>query len=97
MLLVCTDAGRALACQDLNGDGEAPIGAGVYGAEPGRGWRRVRTPRSVGGVPPGFHYSPAEFQALMDLSRVFAAGRSSGPRSGRARPVKVVHLPARRR
>ena len=49
--LVCTDAGRGLSCQDLNGYADAPVGAGVYSAVPGLGWRTVRPPRSIGGLP----------------------------------------------
>jgi hypothetical protein len=91
--LVCTDAGRGLSCQDLNGDADAPVGAGVYSAVPGRGWRTVRAPRSIGGLPPGIHFTRAEEQVLIDLLRL--GGRStsgSSSRGGQAKPVHIIHL-----
>jgi len=38
-LLVCEPAGAALTCRDLNGDGSAPVGGGIYQALPAPGWR----------------------------------------------------------
>jgi hypothetical protein len=90
--LLCTDAGRGLSCQDLNGDADAPVGAGVYSALPGPGWRTVRTPRYIGGLPPGVQFTPAEEQVLIDLVRLGTtkSGASSG--GGQAKPVHIIHL-----
>lgn len=90
--LVCTAAGRGLSCQDLNGDVSAPIGAGVYDAVPGPGWRWVRSPRYIGGLPPGIHFTRTEYQVLIDLARFATA--SSGPRVTKvqAKPIRVIHL-----
>ena len=90
--LVCTDAGRLLSCQDLNGDADAPVGAGVYGAVPGPGWRTVRTPRSIGGLPPGIQFTPAEEQVLIDLLRFGTTTSTSSPHGGQAKPVHIIHL-----
>jgi hypothetical protein len=76
--LVCTDAGPELSCQDLNGDAAAPVGAGVYGATPGPGWRTVRSPRYIGGLPPTVHFTRAEYQVLIDLARFGTSTSTSG-------------------
>jgi hypothetical protein len=90
--LICTLLADGLSCQDLNGDPSAPIGAGVYSAEPGPGWRWVRSPRYVGGLPPGVRFTPADYQVLIDLAR-FGTTSSSGPKvtEGHAKPVRVIH------
>ena len=90
--LVCTEAGRGLSCQDLNGDADAPVGAGVYSAVPGPHWRTVRTPRYIGGLPPGVHFTPAEEQVLIDLVRFGTTTSQSSSHSGRARPMHIIHL-----
>jgi hypothetical protein len=90
--LVCTDAGRGLSCQDLNGDADAPVGAGVYSAVPGPGWRTVRTPRYIGGLPPGVHFTHAEEQVLIDLLRFGTTKSGSSSHGGRAKPVHIIHL-----
>jgi hypothetical protein len=90
--LICTDAGRALSCQDLNGDADAPIGAGVYAAQPGPGWRTVRTRQATGGIPPGIHFTPAEYQVLIDLGRFSTTTSGSSTTKGQAKPVRVIHL-----
>ncbi|MGP0048270.1 MAG: hypothetical protein ACLPZR_05385, partial [Solirubrobacteraceae bacterium] len=48
-LVVCEPADRGLSCQNLNGDGNAPVGAGVYGAMTARSWRYQRVPPENGG------------------------------------------------
>jgi hypothetical protein len=90
--LVCTDAGRGLSCEDLNGDATAPVGAGVYSAVPGPGWRTVRTPRYIGGLPPGVQFTHAEEQVLVDLVRFGTTTGGSNSRGGQAKPVHVIHL-----
>ncbi len=92
-MLVCTDAGRGLSCRDLNGDTSAPIGAGVYSAEPGHGWRWVPGPRYIGGLPPGIRFTRNEYQVLIDVVR-FSTTTSSGARSTPlpAKPAPVIHL-----
>jgi hypothetical protein len=90
--LVCTDAGRGLRCQDLNGDADAPVGAGVYSAVPGPGWRTVRTPRYIGGLPPGVQFTHAEEQVLVDLLRFGTTTSGSSSRSRQAKPVHIIHL-----
>jgi hypothetical protein len=91
-MLVCTDAGRRLSCQDLNGDADAPVGAGVYSAEPGPGWRTVRTPRYIGGLPPGVQFTPAEEQVLIDLLRFGTTTSRSSSHGGQAKPAHIIHL-----
>jgi hypothetical protein len=72
-LLVCVPAGKALSCQDLNGDDHAAIGSGIYQAVPSADWRPApphqRDPSwqlevAILGHPP----TPAEFRVLIDLS-----------------------------
>jgi hypothetical protein len=92
-MLVCTIAARGLRCEDLNGDPTTPVGAGVYSAEPGPGWRWVRTPRSIGGLPPGIHFTPAEYRVLIDLVRfgtTTSSGSSTSPKQ--AKPARIIHL-----
>lgn len=68
-LLVCETASPGLSCQDLNGDLTAPIGAGVYSAQFGPGWRVAPPQRQHAGLPPGIHFTPAEYQVLIDMLR----------------------------
>jgi len=92
-MIVCAAAARGVSCQNLNGDPSTPIGAGVYAASPGPGWRWVRTPRYIGGLPPGVHFTRAEYRVLIDLLRFgVTASRSAG--SGQAKPVPIRHPPA---
>lgn len=37
--IVCDYAGSGLSCRDLNGDGNAAVGSGIYMAIPNRSWR----------------------------------------------------------
>jgi hypothetical protein len=60
--LVCENAGAALSCQDLNGDHAAPIGAGVYMAEPSADWRPAPPSRRASTLPPGVTFTPAEYR-----------------------------------
>lgn len=90
-VLVCTDAAHGLDCQNLNGDADAPAGAGVYGALPGPGWRKVPTPRYIGGIPPGVHFTHADYQVLIDLARFGTTTSRGGTRGLRTTTVKVIH------
>lgn len=78
-LLVCETARPGLKCQDLNGDLTAPIGAGVYAAQVGPGWRVAPPGRQRTRLPPGIHFTPAEYQVLGDMVR-FAAATSTSSR-----------------
>jgi hypothetical protein len=89
--LVCTTAGVRLSCQNLNGDPHVPVGAGVYTAMPGPGWRTVPSPRYIGGLPPGIHFTGDEEQVLIDLGRFGTTSHSEG-HSGQATPLHVTHL-----
>ena len=80
-ILVCQNAGPGLSCRDLNGDLNAPIGAGVYGARPGPGWRVAPPQTQSGGLPPRIHFTRAEYQVLIDMLRYATVGHAS--RSGR--------------
>jgi hypothetical protein len=90
--LVCTDAGHGLSCQNLNGATDAPVGAGVYSAVPGPGWRTVRTPTYAGGLPPGVHFTHAEQQVLIDLLRLSTTTNASSSHGGQAKPIHIIHL-----
>ncbi len=68
-LLVCETFGPGFSCQNLNGDLTAPVGAGVYSAEVGPGWRIAPPQRRHTGLPPGIHFTPAEYQVLIDIGR----------------------------
>jgi hypothetical protein len=72
-VLVCQNAGHGLSCRDLNG----PIGAGVYAAEPGPGWRVAPPQTQPGGLPPGIHFTRAEYQVLIDMLRYATVGHVS--------------------
>lgn len=76
--LICQQVGRALSCRNLNGDEQAPLGAGVYGALPAPNWRAAPRQRPDYGLPPGIHFTRAEYQVLIDLSK--SATTSSGGR-----------------
>jgi hypothetical protein len=78
-LLVCETASPGLSCQDLNGDLAAPIGAGVYSAQVGAGWRVAPAQRQHAGLPPGIHFTPAEYQVLIDMLRYATVTHSSSP------------------
>ena len=78
-ILVCQNAHTGLSCRDLNGDLNAPIGAGVYGAIAERGWRTAPAPKVFGGgLPPGIHFSNSEIQLLIDLGKAGSTQSSSG-------------------
>jgi hypothetical protein len=94
-VLVCTGAGAKVSCQNINGDPDTPVGAAVYGALQGRGWRWVAAPRYFGGLPPGVHFTRADDRLLIDLLRTGTTQQNVGS-SGRATTVPIVHLPAPR-
>ena len=79
--LVCEDAARALACQNLNGDENAPVGAAIYQALPARDWRPGPSRQSFSGLPPGITFTRAEYRVLFDLLKTARAVHSSGPRA----------------
>jgi hypothetical protein len=76
-ILVCENAGRALDCQNLNGDLNAPIGAGVYGAQVSRAWGVAPATRQDTGLPPGVHFTRPEYQFLFDMLRYATLTHSS--------------------
>jgi hypothetical protein len=88
-ILVCESAGEHLSCRDLNGDLNAPVGAGVYGALPGKGWRLTPAPRESGLLPPGIHFSPVEARLLVDLLTTAMARSSSSSRGHVATPIRL--------
>jgi hypothetical protein len=67
ILVVCESPGGRLSCQDLNGDTQVPVGAGIYAATATRDWRYRRVDSEVGGLPPGISFTPAEYRLLFDL------------------------------
>jgi hypothetical protein len=85
-ILVCEDAGRALSCRDLNGDQHAPIGAGVYGATVGPGWRVAPRQRLNTALPPGIHFTSAEEKVLIDMIRYASSGYSASSSGHSASP-----------
>jgi hypothetical protein len=103
--MVCEDAGRALACQDLNGDPSAPVGAGVYEATQARDWRPAPPQRRDPGLPVGISFTRAEYRLLIDLVKTAGSTHSSsGPRRlprapvrpsrrARARPLTLILRP----
>jgi hypothetical protein len=93
-VLVCIDASSRISCQNINGDPDTPVGAAVYGAVQQRGWRWVAAPRYFGGLPPGVHFTSADYRVLIDLVRF---GTASQHTSGQlhATTVPITHLPAR--
>lgn len=92
-LLVCGQTVRGIDCQNINGDTATPIGAGVYTAIQSKDWRWVKAPRYIGGLPPGIHFTHAEYRVLIDLLR-FGGTTSSSPSSGQATTIPITHLPA---
>jgi hypothetical protein len=77
-LLVCEQVGDRISCQDLNGDEHAPIGAGVYGAQPAPDWVPAPPQRSDYGLPPGIRFTRAEYHLLFDMLRFATTAHSSG-------------------
>jgi hypothetical protein len=76
--LVCENAGSALSCQNLNGDTAAPVGAGVYAAEPTAAWRPAPPKQQNFSLPPGITFTPAEYRVIIDMIQHMSAGSSSG-------------------
>jgi hypothetical protein len=80
--LACENAGTALSCQDLNGDNAAPVGAGVYGAQPAANWRPARPGRQDLSMPPGISFTAAEYRLFSDMVQsATVSSSSSGPSS----------------
>ena len=52
----------------------------------------MRTPRYIGGLPPGVQFTHAEEQVLVDLLRFGTTTRGSSSRGGQAKPVHIIHL-----
>jgi hypothetical protein len=92
-MLVCTGAARRITCQNINGDVNTPVGAGVYTAIQSRGWRWVKIPSYIGGLPPGVHFTRADYQVLIDLGRFGTTTHSVGG-SRSSKPIPITHLPA---
>ena len=93
--LVCQNAGSALSCQDLNGDTAAPIGAGVYAAQPSADWRPATAKRQQNfSLPPGLTFTPAEYRLLIDMAQDATTSTSSSsgaPAPTRANPPAKQH------
>jgi hypothetical protein len=80
--LVCVSARAALSCQDLNGDDSAPVGAGVYMADPAANWRPAPPGRQNPSLPPGIRFTGAEYRLFIDLiqaATVSSSSSSTGP------------------
>ncbi len=78
VLIVCQQQHAAIGCRNLNGDEQAPIGAGIYGAEPAADWvtnasTSVDTPQGTGErmvvAILGHPFTAAEVRLLVDLAR----------------------------
>jgi hypothetical protein len=82
--LVCEEAGSTLSCQDLNGD-KPPLGAGVYSAAPAPDWRPAPRQRRDTNLPPGIHFTAAEYRLLIDLAR----GVGSSSTASRVSPQRA--------
>lgn len=86
MFLACEQVASGLSCQNLNGDQGAPLGAAVYGAVPAPDWRPAPPQRNDYFLPPGIHFTQAEYQVLFDLVR-FATTTSTDGTRNHAAPV----------
>jgi hypothetical protein len=75
--LVCETAGAALTCRTLNGNLNAPIGAGVYAAEPSSDWRPAPRRRRDSYQPQGINFTPAEYRVLIDIAKDATGSASS--------------------
>lgn len=93
ILLVCSQAPTRISCRNINGDTATAVGSGVYTAIRQKNWRWVNAPRYIGGLPPGVHFTHAEYQVLIDLVR-FGATTSQTSGSVQATTTPVTHLPA---
>lgn len=91
VLIVCEPAGRALSCQDLNGDANADVGSGIYQAVQAPDWRPAPPQQpdntwplevAILGHPP----TAAELRVMADLVRAGTASSSTSTSSGQARP-----------
>jgi len=88
-ILVCENAGHALDCRNLNGDLNAPIGAGVYDAQVTRAWRVAPAPQPDAGPPPGILFTRPEYRFLIDMLR-YATLTHSSTSHGRAHHPPVA-------
>jgi hypothetical protein len=93
--LVCENAGTALSCQDLNGDNAAPVGAGVYMAEPTADWRPAPPGPQNLSLPPGINFTAAEYRLLIDMLQSASVSRSSS--SGSSAPTQTSGTTPRKR
>lgn len=81
--LVCGQVASRLACEDLNGDEETPIGAAVYLAEQARDWRPAPPRQADVSMPAGLRFTPAEYRVLIDMyadGTVATSSSSAGPK-----------------
>jgi hypothetical protein len=79
--LVCETAGAELTCGALNGNLNAPIGAGVYAAETTSDWRLAPRRRRDSLLPQGINFTPAEYRVLIDIARNATGSTSSSSSS----------------
>jgi hypothetical protein len=99
ILIVCRLLGRTIACSDLNGDEEVPLGAGIYAAVPSADWIAVPAPplrdeyaaseRLIVAVL-GHPFTAAELRLIIDLGRYGTVTHSSAPGGGRVQEGKPV-------
>lgn len=78
VFLVCEQAGSSLSCQNLDGDRDAPLGAGVYQAMRAPDWRVVQVTGQRSPLPPGIGFDAAEERVLSVLLEGASTGGGSG-------------------
>lgn len=83
--IACWQTGGTVTCQNLNGDEHAPIGAGVYIAEPAPDWRPAPSRRTEVPLPPGLRFTRAEYRVLVDM----LAGATTTSSSSSSRPTPL--------
>lgn len=95
-LLVCETAGPALSCRDMNGDDSAPVGAGIYAAQPARDWRPAPPQQpdpgyelevAILGHPP----TAAELRFEFDLVRYGTTSSGTSPARPHSAPAPSGH------
>jgi hypothetical protein len=87
-LIVCEPAGRALSCQDLNGDANAAVGSGIYEALPAPDWRPAppqRPDNSWALVVSILGHQPTQAELRVFFDMAMTATSSTRATSGQAR------------
>lgn len=75
--LACSGNGATLNCRDLNGDGNAPSGTGIYMAQQTSDWRPSPPARRDPTPPAPHRYTPAQIALLGDILRDFTTSQTS--------------------